>query len=177
LPPLLIHTLVVCSCARSSDGESRPCSKSPSVGTAAVAYPTLVCLTPRGHRLHAVHSPSPPPGSTISDTVENSVCSKQPLRLNARPWNVKASTICLAVELCWPWCPDWGTWPWPQWHTGTPPFSGRCSPGLLVGRCHSSMMGWLGVEGIATPEVKFLDRCKTTCSEGVLQVPVRRSRM
>jgi len=35
---------------------------------------------------------SPPPESTASDTVENSVCPKHPSRLDVRPWNVKAST-------------------------------------------------------------------------------------
>ena len=34
-----------------------------------------------------------------------------------------------------------------------------------------------GAKGIAAPEVKFLDRRRTNCSEGVLQVRVRRSRM
>jgi len=37
--------------------------------------------------------------------------------------------------------------------------------------------GRFGVEGMAAPEVKFLDRCQTHSSEGVLQVRVRRSRM
>jgi len=38
-------------------------------------------------------------------------------------------------------------------------------------------MGLLGVKGIAAPEVKFLDRRKTTGGKGALQVQVRRSRM
>lgn len=38
-------------------------------------------------------------------------------------------------------------------------------------------MGPIGAKGIAAPEVKFLDRRRTNCSEGVLQVRVRRSRM
>ena len=38
-------------------------------------------------------------------------------------------------------------------------------------------MGLLRVEDIAAPEVKFLDRCGINCSEGALQVCVRRSRM
>ena len=37
--------------------------------------------------------------------------------------------------------------------------------------------GPLRVEGTVAPEVKFLDRCKTHCGEGVLHVRVRRSRM
>jgi len=44
--------------------------------------------------------------------------------------------------------------------------------------CHQTdMMEVLRVEGIVAPEVKFLDRCKTNCSEGALQVHVRLSRM
>jgi len=38
-------------------------------------------------------------------------------------------------------------------------------------------MGSLRVKDITAPEVKFLDRCEINCSEGVLQVRVRRSRM
>jgi len=38
-------------------------------------------------------------------------------------------------------------------------------------------MGPFRVKGTAAPEVKFLDRCKTRGSEGVLQGRVRRSRM
>lgn len=38
------------------------------------------------------------------------------------------------------------------------------------------MMGSLRVKGTAAPEVKFLDRCKTNSSAGVLQGRVRRSR-
>jgi hypothetical protein len=38
------------------------------------------------------------------------------------------------------------------------------------------MMGAFGVMGIETLEVKFLDRFGISCSEGVLQGHVRRSR-
>lgn len=38
-------------------------------------------------------------------------------------------------------------------------------------------MGPFGVDDIEAPEVKFLDRCEINCSEGALQVRVRRSRM
>ena len=41
----------------------------------------------------------------------------------------------------------------------------------------SATMGLLGVKDMAAPEVKFLDRCQINCSEGALQVHVRRSRM
>ena len=44
-------------------------------------------------------------------------------------------------------------------------------------RRQPAMMGPLRVEGIVAPEVKFLDRRKTSGGEGVLHVRVRRSRM
>ena len=69
-------------------------------------------------------------------------------------------------------------------HSGQP---GGCTHGAKL-RSHlriprvncthrSQPMGLFGVKGIGAPEVKFLDRCETHCSEGVLQVHVRRSRM
>ena len=58
------------------------------------------------------------------------------------------------------------------------PFSGPCHLlGFGVDWYPTSMRGLLGVKDIAAPEVKFLDRCKINCSEGVLHLPVRRSRM
>ena len=62
---------------------------------------------------------------------------------------------------------------------------GLACPRVVSGSSHTVGTQWrrslsrglLGVEGIATPEVKFSDRCKTNCGEGVLQVHVRRSRM
>lgn len=56
--------------------------------------PNACVLTPRGVWSMPHSALSPPPESTASDTVENSVCPKRPFRLDARPWNVKASTGC-----------------------------------------------------------------------------------
>ena len=54
----------------------------------------------------------------------------------------------------------------------------RVGLGPAQGAMHRpETMGAIGVKDIATPEVKFLDRCQINCSEGVLQVRVRRSRM
>jgi len=47
----------------------------------------------------------------------------------------------------------------------------------LLSVYQANPMGPFRVKGTATPEVKFLDRCKTPGSEGVLQGCVRRSRM
>jgi hypothetical protein len=68
---------------------------------------------------------------------------------------------------------------------GAGPLSSRPRPPFGVGlwsggswlRYLSATMGLLGVKDITAPEVKFLDRCKINCSEGALQVHVRRSRM
>ena len=46
-----------------------------------------------------------------------------------------------------------------------------------VGSHQTDMMEEFRVEDTAAPEVKFLDRCKINCSEGVLQELIRRSRM
>ena len=96
--------------------------------------------------------------------------------LDVRPWNAKASTgygygVVLALvpisenvaqsTVAWRYCCQ---------------LAGGATQ-VSVGLCQSSTMGLLGVKGITTPEVKFLDRCETNCSEGVLQVHVRRSRM
>ncbi len=80
------------------------------------------------------------------------------------------------MELCWPWSPSRGMW-WlsPGWARALPCCGDSCSASGCSHR--PKTMGLLRVEGIATPEVKFLDRCTTNCSEGVLQVHVRRSRM
>lgn len=94
--------------------------------------------------------------------------------LDACPWNVKASTELGSgvVQALVP----------VQENVVPHPGSGNGS--LRVAQYLSwccgnlpPMMGLLRVEGIGAPEVKFLDRCKTNCSEGVLQEHVRRSRM
>jgi len=141
--------------------------------------------------------PSPPPESTIAVTVENSVCSKHPSWLDARPWNVKASTRCgcescaslgahsgecghtssdpVPVRLVLGLVPVLEDTPSLHWYPPSPTHLCLWSWGLVV--CQPSTMGQLGVKDTAAPEVKFLDRCKINCSEGALQVLVRRSRM
>jgi len=98
---------------------------------------------------------------------------KASLRLDARPWNVKASTRC-GYEVVLALVPFWRTW---LCHLSGSDSSLLGSSCLVGWHSRSSTMGQLGVKDIATPEVKFLDRCKINCSEGVLQVLVRRSRM
>lgn len=59
----------------------------------------IYCCEFPGNRVRHGLCLSPPPGSIIAVTVENSVCSTRPPvtkhgyhRLHARPWNVKVST-------------------------------------------------------------------------------------
>jgi len=83
----------------------------------------------------------------------------------------------VAMELCWPWCSSQGNMVQSPVLQGFIVSRNACCCEALEGRIQSSMMGLLRVKDIATPEVKFLDRCKINCSEGVLQGHVRRSRM
>ena len=64
-------------------------------------------------------------------------------------------------------------------NVGLPPDCGLASATAYaqVGSHQPDMMEEFRVEDTAAPEVKFLDRCKINCSEGVLQELVRRSRM
>lgn len=153
-------------------------------------------LTPR-----VLHR-SPP----SDDTLENSVCSKHPHRtaecLSMECRGNDQSPLG-PEELCWSWSPLRASWgvllgcfrrgpasgPAVGRHGGsTPPPAvpparrrrrcPRASPhGPQLARHRTEPMGPLEVEGISAPEVKFLDRCETTRSEGALQVRVRRSRM
>jgi hypothetical protein len=76
---------------------------------------------------------------------------------------------------------------WPIVVLALVPFKGNVVPSPLVPGPSGSQVRWcgavsasmglLGVKGIAAPEVKFLDRRKTTGGKGALQVHVRRSRM
>lgn len=158
-------------------GKNCPCSKSHSVGIQAVSHSKHVCLTLGGHGPVPCTTLCPPPGSASAVTLENSVCSKQPMA-------ECPSMECQSIDLMWLWsCAGLGA------HTGQ---CGICPPvpcwghprpvahstAVLVGTCTvSTMMGLLWVKGIEALEVKFLDRCKTNCSEGALQVHVCRSRM
>ena len=126
--------------------------------------------------------------------------------LNAPPWYVTVPTGCEPRKglpardlLCWPWRPSQATRCRPP-DGPTPGRTVRCrgqprSPrgrqrgpvrrrgpptGLLGApgrwRHSTSPRGPFRVQGTATPEVKFLDRCKTDSGEGVRQGPVHRSR-
>lgn len=131
------------------------------------------CADGLGHSLCAVQFPRPPPGSTIYDTLENSVCPKHPFG-----WmlvhGMSKQRPDVAFELCWPWCSPRGIQCCALAVGGGP--SGF-TPGCPVVQYESTMMGLLRVKGMAALEVKFLDRCWTNCSEGALQVHVRQSRM
>jgi len=168
------------------------CSKSPSVGIDAVVHLTLVCGEWRAQssgstvQLHLL--PTTGVHHLLSPWRTQSAQSIR-LGLDDRPWNVKASTGCGQTELCWPWCSSRGTWchDWrsllvPSLHLVAARKSGLPWRGVGVAGSfqlwyRSASMGLLGVKDTAAPEVKFLDRCKINCSEGALQVHVRRSRM
>jgi len=109
--------------------------------------------------------------------------SVQP-RLDAHPWNVKASTVrgtesCAGLGTRSGQCGAWSRpLPGGPVGAGVKPSHGRVNLGQsLLSVYQADPMGPFRVKGTATPEVKFLDRCKTHCSEGVLQGCVRRSRM
>ena len=132
--------------------------------------------TLEGTALRCESPPSPPPGSTIPVTLENSVCSKRPPMAGCPSMECRSIDLMWLCELCWPWCSSKGNM------VLSPALQGLCtalwsSLAGSGGQYQSSVMGLLRVKDIATPEVKFLDRCKINCGEGVLQVHVRRSRM
>ena len=127
--------------------------------------------------------PVPLQEPTIGDTVENSVCSKQPVLAEC------LSMGCQSIDQMWPCESCAGPWSPLQWRTWC---VSLCTP-AVVPRGHPLRMsrrgrvgggkthrpetrGPFGVTDTATPEVKFLDRCLINCSEGVLQACVRRSR-
>jgi len=93
----------------SLSGENCPCSKSPSVGIQAVSHPKHVCLTPGGHSPVLCTTLCPQLGSTSAVTLENSVCSKQPLG-----WmpvhGMSKYRPDVALVLCWPWCSYRAMW-------------------------------------------------------------------
>ena len=94
------------------------------------------------------------------------------------------SMECQSIDLMWLWsCAGLGAHPGER---GACPLAmqAQVTPCNWVPNCvawvfmhRSAMMGLLEVKGIAAPEVKFLDRSKTNCCEGALQVHVHRSRM
>ena len=119
--------------------------------------------------------------------------------LNAPPWHVVVPTGCGPPRggsrremLCWPWRPSQATrrrppdGPRGRADRGPPPGpTGPAGPAAprpaairAPGRWRRSTppTGPFRVQGTATPEVKFLDRCKTDSGAGVRQGPVHRSR-
>jgi hypothetical protein len=138
-------------------------------------YTAEACLGVKGDcspRAAPAHHRSPP---SVSPWITQCAPSVQSW-LDAHPWNGKASTECgIRVVLALaPVLDNVGLSP--GWADPSRP---RPRRGRLVskGSFRPQMMGMLRVKPIATPEVKFLDRCKRDSSEGVLQVHVRRSRM
>jgi len=121
--------------------------------------------------------PGPSPEPSISDTLVNSVCPKQPVLAGC------PTMECQSIDQVWHWsCAGLGA------HSGqsvAAPWRVRLGPALVdvapvppCGGMHQpKLMGLLRVKDTATPEVKFLDRCMIHCGEGVWQGPVRRSRM
>lgn len=179
-PHIGTQPLAVCSCARIiHDGENRSCSKPPSVEAEAVFTPDA-CVWPLTGTWASpmYHSLGPPLESTIAATLENSVCSTHPL--GWMPVHGMAKHRPDVAVRC---CAGLGAQSGELGAHRTSaqcgiPFSGPCHLlGLGVDAYPPSVRGLLGVKDIAAPEVKFLDRCKINCSEGVLHLPVRRSRM
>jgi hypothetical protein len=158
------------------DGENRSCRKPASLqANAAHASHTgygLKGTWPVPGR-HPVHHRGPP-----SLTPWKTQCAQSNLLTAECP-----SMECRGIDRVRHWsCAGLGA------HSGQP---GGCShrttgtqftsvavPPVPVTCTHRSQtMGLFGVKDIGAPEVKFLDRCEIHCSEGVLQVQVRRSRM
>ena len=154
------------------------------MGAKAVSHRALVGL--ETSRTPPAGSLVPLPEPTIGASLENSVCLKHPERwLDAHPRNGKASTeLCSGVVLALvPIQDNLGLSPCgfhrrrvsPPTAFG-PPGGGRVPAGAQRAAILPETMRMLRVKGTAAPEVKFLDRCKTRCSEGVLQAHVCRSR-
>ena len=182
------------------DGEICSCPKAPFTGGPQRARPERRCGQPQADR--RPHVPVPGtlcnrPSTTGAHRHRHrgklSVPKASTTRLDARPWHVNVPTKRGTVELCWPWRPLWAMWcvhrrppsatrplgsvlgtslagarrgghggPWGRWASGS---AHRPNP-----------MGPVRVKGTSAPEVKFLDRRKTTGGEGALQGCVRRSR-
>lgn len=163
-------------CPTFHDGENSPCPKPPSVGAEAGSYPTLVCGHHRAWACPMQLTPGPPHRGPPSQPPWKTQCAQSSRLAGCLSMEWQSIDRMWQLMLCWPWCPSRGTWcPGPPCPVWSPP--GAATSWLGSGRHPSGMRGLLGVKGIAAPEVKFLDRCQTNCSEGALHVPVRRSRM
>ena len=123
-----------------------------------------------------------PPEPTVSDTLENSVCSKRPPTAGCssmerqsidRAWKKR----CAGLGACSGQCGAWSDRHVPCRGRWFVPASPRRAYAGSLSVYQADPMGPFRVKGTAAPEVKFLDRCKTRGSEGVLQGRVRRSRM
>ena len=145
---------------------------------------TSMGVRPRVAQVHPVRYQS----QAIVDTMENSVCSKQPvlaecLSMECHSIDQTGRGVVLALvpvqgkRVSVPRSPSRG------WAGFGPPAGARAGPPRWPGHLPhrwwqhlADMMGSLRVKGTAAPEVKFLDRCKTNSGAGVLQGCVRRSR-
>ena len=114
------------------------------------------CLGNSGAWPSAVQYPGPPPEPTIGVTLENSVCSKHPALAEC------PSMEWQSIDQVWQWsCAGLGA---NSGESGAVPSSkvghhlGAWLMALFGGSNRTHLMGLLRVEGIATPEVKFLDR-------------------
>jgi len=174
LCPRVLHT---------NDGANCSCSKPPSVEAEAVFTPNA-CVRP-------------PPGLGLVPTSQKDLCLGPTTRAHHCSHPGKLSVLNASAH---GWMPVHGM------AKHRPDVAVRCCAGLgaqsgelgasrasaqcgipFRGSCHllgfgvdwypPSMRGLLGVKDTAAPEVKFLDRCMINCSEGVLHLHVRRSRM
>jgi len=124
-----------------------------------------------------------PPEPTVVEIVENSVCSRRPVTMAECPsMKSPSNDRAVAKELYWPWNPPRATRRTSHAVTGIlgtrrirPKGPHQAEKAHRVSQ--PNPRGSLRVKDTATPEVKFLDRCKMHGGEGVLQVLVRRSRM
>jgi len=133
--------------------------------------------------------------SRLSVTPWKTQCAQSVhTRLDVHPGNVKASTeqgtrSCAGLGACFGQCGAWSkpvaavSWTCLWWACRLRAAATRPLALLFVSQTgllsvyQANLTGPFGVKGTAAPEVKFLDRCKTHGSEGVLQGCVRRSRM
>ena len=165
-----------------NDGENCSCSKPPSVEAEAVLHTQCLCeaITDQGPvpwtiLLLSAHHQSPP-----SQSPWKTQCAQR-IRIGWMPVHGMAKHRPDVAVRC---CAGLGAQPGelgahrpagPARHTHSVVTAASRDRG--VDAYPPSVRGLLGVKDIAAPEVKFLDRCKINCSEGVLHLPVRRSRM
>lgn len=137
------------------------------------------CMSGRSESLVPAIRLGPPPESTIVATLDNSVCLKRPVLAGCSSMELRSIDRMFGNRVVLALAPVLD-------NVGLSPVLGRYAIGFVCGRpglgavqgsFRPQMMEMLRVRAIATPEVKFLDRCKSNRSEGVMQVHVRRSRM